>query len=330
MSDKPLISAVIIFLNEEKFIQEAIDSVFAQTYDNWELLLVDDGSTDQSAQIAQHCAEQYPEKVRYIEHPNHANRGMSASRNLGVRSAKGKYISYLDGDDVWLPNKLEEQLDILNSQPEAVMVFGPLQLWYSWAGNPEDVERERLYGVDRTGVHPYSDTLVKAPKLLSLMLRDEEFIPSSILVEREVIERVGGYEDVFRAGYSDAVIFVKMCLTFAVFVSGKSWYKYRKHPNSSTYISAIRGEEDTERIFYLSWIEDYFSKQGVKNAEVWQALRAAFFPYRHPRLYRLLEIYRHPIRSIKLLVKLIGRLILPVSVRCWLKTQWQRNKYSPS
>jgi len=329
MSSKPLVSAIIIFLNEEKFIQEAIDSVFAQTYDNWELLLVDDGSTDHSVQIAQRCAEQYPEKVRYIEHPNHANRGMSASRNLGVRSAKGKYISYLDGDDIWLPNKLERQVEILQSNPEAVMVYGPLQLWYSWAGNPEDRKRECLYGVDANGMHPYSNTLVKPPQLLTLFLRDEDFIPSSILVEREIIERVGGYEDIFREGYSDAVIFVKLCLTSSVFVSGESWYKYRQHPESSTHQSWVRGDEDAEAIFYLNWIEKYFSQQGVKDTEVWQALRTALWPYRHPRLKRLLEIYRHPIRYIKELVKLIGRLILPASVRCWLRTQWQGNKYYP-
>src|ERR687889_2435319 len=96
MSSKPLVSSIIIFLNRERFIQEAIESVFAQTYDNWELLLVDDGSTDGSTQIALRYAERYPEKVRYLEHPGHQNSGMSASRNLGIRYAKGEYIAFLD------------------------------------------------------------------------------------------------------------------------------------------------------------------------------------------------------------------------------------------
>src|SRR5438105_1562536 len=103
MSSKPLVSAITIFLNEEKFLQEAIASVFAQTYDNWELLLVDDGSTDASTEIALRYAKQYPEKVRYVEHRGHQNRGMSAARNLGIRNAKGQYIAFLDADDVWLP-----------------------------------------------------------------------------------------------------------------------------------------------------------------------------------------------------------------------------------
>src|SRR5919198_1004258 len=109
INDGPLVSAIIIFLNAERFIQEAIESVFAQTYDAWELLLVDDGSTDGSTAIARRYAEQHPGKVRYLEHNGHQNRGKSASRNLAIRNCTGEYIAFLDADDVWLPRKLEQQ-----------------------------------------------------------------------------------------------------------------------------------------------------------------------------------------------------------------------------
>src|SRR5215218_10922420 len=99
MSAKPLVSAIIIFLNEERFIEEAIQSVFAQSYENWELLLVDDGSSDASTRIALRYAEEHPGRVRYLEHPGHQNRGMSASRNLGISHTKGEYIACLDADD---------------------------------------------------------------------------------------------------------------------------------------------------------------------------------------------------------------------------------------
>src|SRR5687767_202156 len=121
MKRKPLVSTVMIFFNEEKFLPEAIESVFAQTYDNWELLLVDDGSTDGSTQIALRHAEQCPEKVRYLQHGEHRNRGASAARNLGISNAKGEFIALLDADDVWLPHKLDQQVEILTSQPEAAM-----------------------------------------------------------------------------------------------------------------------------------------------------------------------------------------------------------------
>src|SRR5437763_4919692 len=89
-----LLTLFIIFLNAERFLDEAIGSVFAQTYREWELLLVDDGSTDKSRNIAEHYAEQYPDKVRCLEHEGRQNRGMSASRNLGIAHAKGEYIAF--------------------------------------------------------------------------------------------------------------------------------------------------------------------------------------------------------------------------------------------
>src|SRR5688572_9625007 len=101
MSDQPLVSAITIVLNGEKYIEVAIASVRAQTYDRWELLLVDDGSTDSSTQISKEYTKRYPEKIRYLEHDGHANRGMSASRNLGVAHARGQFVAFLDSDDVW-------------------------------------------------------------------------------------------------------------------------------------------------------------------------------------------------------------------------------------
>jgi len=132
------VSVITIFLNAEKFIHEAIESVFAQTYDNWDLWLVDDGSTDASAEIARRFANQQSRKVRYLEHVGHKNRGMSASRNLGIRNANGRYSAFLDADDVWLPEKLERQVPILESQPQVAMVYGPTEYWHNWRRSRRD------------------------------------------------------------------------------------------------------------------------------------------------------------------------------------------------
>ena len=78
------VSVITIFLNSEAFIAEAIDSVLAQDFRSFELILVDDGSTDTSSAIARRYAETHPDRVRYIDHPQHANHGMSASRNAGI------------------------------------------------------------------------------------------------------------------------------------------------------------------------------------------------------------------------------------------------------
>src|SRR5689334_5372936 len=119
MNNKLLVSIITPFFNTENFLQEAIESVIYQTYENWELLLIDDGSTDNSMRIAQEYAAKYPDKIRYLEHHKHQNRGKSTSRNLGINHAKGEYICFLDADDVFMPLKLEKQLAILAAYPEA-------------------------------------------------------------------------------------------------------------------------------------------------------------------------------------------------------------------
>src|SRR5215207_10417359 len=100
MNKAPTVSVIMIFFNLETFLKEAIESVRAQTYEDWELLLIDDGSIDGSSSIALDFAKLDQKKVRYFEHSDHTNRGMSASRNLGIANAKGTYITFLDGDDV--------------------------------------------------------------------------------------------------------------------------------------------------------------------------------------------------------------------------------------
>ena len=114
-----LVSVVIIFFNEERFLAEAVASVYAQTYHDWELLLVDDGSSDRSSEIARGYVERDPARVRYLQHPGHVNRGQGAARNLGVRAAQGEWVAFLDGDDVWLPERLERSVALALAHAEA-------------------------------------------------------------------------------------------------------------------------------------------------------------------------------------------------------------------
>src|ERR1051326_4073929 len=121
----PRVSCITIFLDAEAFLEESIQSVLAQTYPFWELLLVDDGSSDRSGALARDYARRYPDRIGYLTHERARNRGMSASRNLGLAQAQGELIAFLDSDDVWLAHKLEEQVQILRDHPEADLVCGP-------------------------------------------------------------------------------------------------------------------------------------------------------------------------------------------------------------
>jgi glycosyltransferase involved in cell wall biosynthesis len=273
MNSQLLVSVVTNFLNEEKFLEEAIESVFAQTYDNWELLLVNDGSTDGSTQIAQRYAERHPEKVRYLEHPGHRNRGASASRNLGISHARGEYLAFLDADDVWLSYKLQQQVAILSSQPEAAALYGNTLYWYSWTGNPKDVRRDFV-----PRLVAQSDTLFKPPTLLRLSYPlGKGTAPSlcNLVLRREVTERTGVFEESFSRVYTDQAFLVKLYLKESVFVASESecWDKYRQHPDSSSAVVRTTGQYYCVRQNFLNWLEGYLSDQGLNDAEVWRLLR---------------------------------------------------------
>lgn len=323
MKNQPLVSIITPFLNAEKFIQEAIESVLAQSYENWELLLVDDGSTDKSSAIAQQYASLYPQKIYYLEHEGHQNRGKSTSRNLGISKAQGEYIALLDADDVYLPQKLEQQVAILSSQPETGMVYGPTQHWHSWTGKQEDYQRDNMRPL---GVQP--NTLFYPPSLLTQYLNIDGIVPCTcgLLARREVIEAVGGYDDSIQHMLEDQVLLAKICLHAPVFVDGNCWDRYRQHPDSSCSQAMQAGEyhyskPNRPHQIYLNWLEKYITAQGVQDAELWNGLQKASFPYRHPVLYFLSRVQKK--------LKRIARKRLPGSIHRFVGTQLLRDKYIP-
>jgi len=110
-----LVSIIMPSFNTGRFIAESIESVLAQTYTNWELLIVDDASTDNTDDVVQDVKSSHPERSEAIHYyKNDRNRGAAYSRNLALREAKGEWIAFLDSDDLWYPEKLEKQLKFMN------------------------------------------------------------------------------------------------------------------------------------------------------------------------------------------------------------------------
>lgn len=297
MNSNPLTSIIVIFLNAEKFLAEAIDSVIAQTLTDWELLLVDDGSTDAGATIALEYERRYPEKVRYLEHDQHRNRGMSVSRNLGLRNSLGKYVALLDADDVWLPGKLKEQVAVLESHPEAAMVYGSSLYWNSWKDAPDSHESDYFHPI---GVEP--NTIIEAPGLLARFLSGEAVTPcpSDVLIRREILEEVGGFVEAFLGpyqAYEDQAFFAKLCARHPVFVADACWDKYRLHQDSCCSVTQRSGQAQAVRQFYLNWVEGYLTDQKIEDSALWNALRLAQRPYRHPVLYGVARAIKRSLRT---------------------------------
>jgi glycosyltransferase involved in cell wall biosynthesis/SAM-dependent methyltransferase len=276
----PLVSVVAIFLNAERFLDEAVQSVMAQAYPHWELLLVDDGSCDGSSTIARAYAEREPDRVRYLEHPGHQNQGMSASRNLGLHHAQGEYLALLDADDVWLPEKLERQVAILEAHPQVGLLFGAPLYWFGWTGRPED--RERDYVID---LKLPSDRAYDPPGLLLPFLQRAAPTPcpSDVLVRRATAVSVGGFEAHFvgvNMVYEDQAFFSKLLLHSPAFASGETWDRYRQHPESWYAVSKASGGREIARHYFLKWFRRYLEDQDRASGPVWETVLSELRPFR--------------------------------------------------
>jgi glycosyltransferase involved in cell wall biosynthesis len=279
------VSIVTPFLDAGRFIAEAIESVLAQTYNRWELLLVDDGSSDSSTETALRYAAAHSDRIRYFSHPSRATRGASASRNLAIRHATGEYLAFLDADDVYLPRKLEAQVPVLDANPAAQILYAATEYWHSWSRRPEDVSRDWTWR--KFGAAP--GAIVDPPAMLIGFLRDGGTVPcmGSVLARRAAVEAVGGWEDSFRHICTDQVFHAKLCLEFPVLIADGCWDRYRQHPDSSCQKVANAGQSAAAFETYLLWLERYLTGKRVSDPALWSALRRALYPYRHPVLHRL-------------------------------------------
>lgn len=266
----PAVSVVVIFLNEERFLGEAVSSVLAQTFGDWELLLCDDGSTDGSRALAQRWAADHA-KIRYLDHPDHANQGMSATRNLGIAAARGRYVALLDADDVWLPTKLAEQVPILDDNPAVGMVAGASQYWQSWDGGSDWV----------VPVGATQDVVVEPPGLATTLYplgKGAAPCPSDLLLRRDMAQVVGGFEESFRGAlqlYEDQAFLAKVYLRYPVWISGSCLSRYRQRADSCVATVTAEGEYLRVRRHFLDYLQEHLDSSGNHDPRVRAALRKA-------------------------------------------------------
>jgi glycosyltransferase involved in cell wall biosynthesis len=221
MSERvPRVSVVVPVFNRGQYIREAIGSVLAQTWRDFEIIAVDDGSTDQSRTVL----DSFGAAIRVIEHPNRANRGQSASINLGLRAARGDLIAILDSDDVWLPEKLAIQVGYLDAHPETGLVYGN-----GWAIDETGRRRYPIYGPEH---RENSDAN-------RVLLDCYFFLPTNSLVRAEVMRKAGFFDESLRAAQDHDMAIRIAEITRLAYVSESIFY-YRRHSDSISVKSADR------------------------------------------------------------------------------------------
>jgi glycosyltransferase involved in cell wall biosynthesis len=290
----PLVSVILPFLNGKRFLEEAIQSVLAQTLPAFELLLIDDGSTDGSSTLAREYAARFPTQIRYFEHTGHANRGKSVSRNLGIARARGSHLTFLDADDVFLPRKLEGQAQLLARYPQAVMVYGTTEYWVTWDTQRKARDDDKGDRRGRLGVT--AERLYSPPELLLAYLRDPGIVPCicGLLARTAIVKSTGAFDENIQDLFEDQIFLVKMLMSGPVYVESGCGERYRQHPDSSSALAVASGRyhpvrANPARLAYLEWLQCYLEQHGFMSENLRRRLNVAFRPYRYPKIHRALH-----------------------------------------
>ena len=206
-----LVSVVIPVYNGERFLRESLESVFAQTYQDYEIVCVDDGSKDASLAIL----NEYRDRIKVVQQ---ANTGQAGARNAGAKTGIGKYLAFLDQDDRWYPQKLERQVALLEANPEAVMVHCDKD----WIDETGHVTQRSVVSATRRSVQ-------KGLTMTRLVGWDPCIYPSTMLIRRVAFDRVGGFDPEL-GGYGEDIDLMLRLRQEGLFIfHEETGTQYRKH-----------------------------------------------------------------------------------------------------
>lgn len=165
------ISIIMGIYNCEKYLKQSVDSILNQTFEKWELIMCDDGSTDCTYEIALEYEKKFPNKIKVIK--NEKNLGLNETLNKCFEISSGKYIARQDGDDISLPSRLEKEYDFLESHKEYALVSAKMSYF----------DEEGEWGVSKVKEIPNKNDFIKA----------SPFAHAPVLIRREVLKEVNGY-----------------------------------------------------------------------------------------------------------------------------------------
>lgn len=284
----PQVTVVCIFLDEERFLREAIESVVAQDFADWELVLVDDGSRDRSGAIAREFAAS-DRRIRVIEHEGRANLGMSASRNAGVAAGSAPYVTFIDGDDRWPATKLTRQIAVMEAHPDVGAAAGAFRVWESWRGGQDRID---YCGKVMDRITPTPDALLDI-----YPLGRSGAAAVSAMVTRDLFDEVGGFEESFHGFYEDQAFFVKIYANAPVWFSSEVWQDYRQHPDSCCAQVEAAGNYPKERARLLEWAAGYLGSMDCEWRD--EALAAVSREQRRLRRFGVMQPVRKRLAAIK-------------------------------
>lgn len=284
-NSEPQVSVITPFLNGAGWLKEAVESVLAQTYTNWELILINDGSKEEATSVAIDYAERFPGKIICLEHEGKKNRGVTASRNLGIKNSTGSLIAFLDSDDCWLADKLRVQVEKFQQYPETGMLCEASKYWFSWE-KPGQTDIVIKVGA--------SEGYYEPPKLVYILYplgKGAAPCPSGMIMTRDAFIRSGGFEEGFIGAnqvYEDQAFLFKIYLKENVYLSEAVNNLYRQRAGSLMESIGQRKQYFRVRRFFIGWLENYLRQHSVHDSKINSLIRKAKFETDYTSLYNFL------------------------------------------
>lgn len=259
------VDVIIPIYNCEKHLSATLESLVKQTCQDFNIILVDDGSTDGSGKIISDFIRRYPEKIKYFWQ---SNRGPAAARNRGIKESSSPYIAFLDADDIWLPEKLEKQVKALKKNPHAGYVYCDC-LFCDEQGRPiENYVRK--------------NQLLRGYIILDLFL-DHFIMTPAVLLKRECIEKIGLFNEPLKVG-EDYDFFLRLANIYPAEVVEEKLWKRNIIQNSLSRQNFEMDAENDIRTLKNFLLENPAFHKEFRN-QINKRLAGLYFDYG----YRLLE-----------------------------------------
>jgi glycosyltransferase involved in cell wall biosynthesis len=278
---KPTVSVIIPLYNREKLIERAIDSVLKQSYSDFELIVVDDCSTDNSAKVVQNIDDP---RIIYIKHD--VNKGANTARNTGIKLAKGEYIAFQDSDDEWLPGKLEKQMALIVESPSKVGIV------YSGFWRIQDKQKT---------FYPYEWIKKLEGDISNEVLKTSFISTQTLLVKKSCFNHIGLFDETLpRLQDWDMVIRLSETYEFSYIPEGLVYVYHTDNSITANHnIYAAAFDQIIQKHYKL------FSKNKKNLSKQYCATGTYFFKH------------QDSIQAKKYFIKAIS--ISPVNVKCILK-----------
>ena len=235
IDDFPLVSIIMNCYNGQKYLKEAIDSVISQTYSNWQLIFWDNQSTDESKFVVKSYDDS---RICYFYAEYHTS--LSKARNLAIQKADGEYIAFLDSDDIWLPNKLEIQMEGLQNQDNVGILYCGFETLLT-TNSENAINQAKQYSKFKYKSH-------NSKSIYHKLLKGNFIIFSTVILRRDAFDTTNGFSENLEQN-EDFEILLKISLSSNAICIGRELVRYRIHSTNNSYQNALRNFDESEYIF---------------------------------------------------------------------------------